>query len=320
MSSDFIALTLVPLVIAVLTALACAVLGTFLVLRRQSLLVDAISHVVLPGIVLAFLVMGHIAALPMIIGALVAALCAVALINGVHALTLLDNNAIMGTVFTAFFAFGVLLLEQSQASGVHLDVEHALYGNLENLIWLDAVGGVDALFASGAGWWDIVRTLPPALWRVSIVLIVVIIAVWGAWYWLVLSTFDADFAAAKGVPVRFVNIGLMGLTALVTVVAFSVTGAIIVIALFVCPAAAAHVLTTTMRGHMVLACVFAVLAALVGFWAAFAVPPLFGHAHAISAAGAIATVAGFILAAAVLFTIARKHIKHALQRTLAGTA
>jgi manganese/zinc/iron transport system permease protein len=140
MSSEFVQLSLVPILIGVLASIACAVLGNFLVLRRQSLIGDAVSHVVLPGIVGAFLVTGTVAAWPMLIGATVAAIIAAVLIEVVRRVGRIEPGAAMGVVFTTLFALGVLLLEQSDASSVHLDVEHALYGNLESLIWLDATG------------------------------------------------------------------------------------------------------------------------------------------------------------------------------------
>ena len=140
MGMEFVALSLPPLLIGLFAAVACALPGNFLVLRKQSLIGDAISHVVLPGIVVAFLLTGRVAAWPMMLGAAAAALVAVVLIEAIRRLGRIEAGAAMGVVFTAMFAGGVLLLEQSDTSNVHLDVEHALYGNLESLIWLDATG------------------------------------------------------------------------------------------------------------------------------------------------------------------------------------
>ncbi|MCU0854441.1 MAG: metal ABC transporter permease, partial [Rhodobacteraceae bacterium] len=130
MGAEFVMLSLPPMVIGVLAAVACALPGNFLLLRRQALIGDAISHVVLPGIVAAFLVTGAVSTWPMMIGAAVAAVVAVVLIEVVRRVGRIEPGAAMGVVFTAMFAGGVLLLEQSDTSGVHLDVEHALYGNL----------------------------------------------------------------------------------------------------------------------------------------------------------------------------------------------
>ena len=112
--------------------------GNFLILRRQALIGDAISHVVLPGVVVGFLLTGRVATWPMMLGAGGAALVSVLLIELVARFGRVEPGAAMGVVFTAMFAGGVLLLEQSDTSNVHLDVEHALYGN--------------SLFALGLGW------------------------------------------------------------------------------------------------------------------------------------------------------------------------
>ena len=128
--SEFVPLSLTPLLIGVFVAVACALPGNFLVLRRQALIGDAISHVVLPGIVVAFLLTGVIATWPMLLGAAAAAIVSVVLIEAIRRLGKIEPGAAMGVVFTTMFAGGVLLLEQSDTSSVHLDVEHALFGNL----------------------------------------------------------------------------------------------------------------------------------------------------------------------------------------------
>ncbi|NND21173.1 MAG: metal ABC transporter permease, partial [Silicimonas sp.] len=160
---EFVPLSLTPMVIGCLAAVACALPGNFLVLRRQALIGDAISHVVLPGIVVAFLLTGAIATWAMLAGAAGAALLAVAMIEGIRRFGRIEPGAAMGVTFTAMFAAGVLLLEQSDTSGVHLDVEHALYGNLESLIWLQA-SGWSSLFDPVA-----LADLPPELFRLALV-------------------------------------------------------------------------------------------------------------------------------------------------------
>ncbi|PTB84723.1 zinc ABC transporter permease, partial [Pseudidiomarina aestuarii] len=133
MGAEFVQLSLTPIVIGILGAVACALPGNFLLLRRQALIGDAISHVVLPGIVVAFLVTGTITAVPMMIGAGCAAIVAVIVIELVKRLGRVEPGAAMGLVFTTLFAAGVLLLEITDTSSVHIDVQHALLGNLESL-------------------------------------------------------------------------------------------------------------------------------------------------------------------------------------------
>ena len=172
MGSEFVPLSLPPLLIGAFAAVACALPGNFLLLRRQALIGDAISHVALPGIVVAFLITGAISTWPMMIGAAGAAVISVVLIEVIRRLGRIEPGAAMGVVFTAMFAGGVLLLEQTDTSSVHLDVEHALYGNLESLIWLDATGWGSLLDA------DALRHLPPELPRIAVTLLGVVLFLW----------------------------------------------------------------------------------------------------------------------------------------------
>ena len=124
--SDFMMFSLVPMTVAIIISMTCALLGNFLVLRRQSLISDAISHVALPGIVASFLLTGTIASTAMMLGAGVSALVTVVMIEAIRRLGRVEISAAMGVTFTSLFALGVLLLEMSQASGVHIYVQHAL--------------------------------------------------------------------------------------------------------------------------------------------------------------------------------------------------
>jgi manganese/zinc/iron transport system permease protein len=291
---DFLQLDLAPMLIGVLASLVCALPGTFLLLRRQALIGDAISHVVLPGVVLAFLVAGAVSAWPMMLGAGAAALVAVGLIEAVRRLGRIEPGAAMGVVFTAMFAAGVLILERTDTSGVHLDVEHALYGSLETLIWFDAEGWGSLLDpAALAG-------LPPQLPRLAVALLGVGLFLALAWRPLALATFDPGFAAAVGAPARLVSLGLVAATAAAAVAAFDAVGSIIVIAMFVCPPAAARLMTERLGAMLAWAAGFAILSAVLGYVAAVWGPLQLGSPHAVSVAGMIATVSGAILAVACL--------------------
>ena len=163
MITEFIQFSLTPILIGILAGISCAVPGNFLILKRQALIGDAISHVVLPGIVVAFIFTGVISTIPMLLGAAGAALVAVILIEVIKRLGKIEPGAAMGVVFTGMFALGVLILEQTDTSKVHLDVEHALMGNLESLIWLKAQGW-QSLFDL-----DVLKTLPDELFRIIFV-------------------------------------------------------------------------------------------------------------------------------------------------------
>ncbi len=112
MGADFVQFSLTPILIGTLAAIACALPGNFLILRRQALIGDAISHVVLPGIVVAFLVTGVVSAIPMLIGAATAAVLAVLLIEAIKRFGRIEPGAAMGVTFTSLFAAGVLLLAE----------------------------------------------------------------------------------------------------------------------------------------------------------------------------------------------------------------
>lgn len=298
--ADFVPFSLIPMLIGCLAAVACAVPGNFLVLRRQALIGDAISHVVLPGIVVAFLVTGTISAWPMLIGAGAAALVAVAMIEGIRRFGRIEPGAAMGVTFTTLFAAGVLLLEQSDTSGVHLDVEHALYGNLESLIWLDATGWASLLDPTA------LAGLPPELMRVAIVALAMIVLTLAFWRPLAVSTFDEGFAGTLGLPVRAIGLGLVIAAAIAAVAAFDAVGSIIVIAMFLCPPAAARMMTNRLGAQVLWSVLFAVLSAVIGFVLAGYGPLWLGFENAVSAAGMIGTVSGVILALTAIFGPARR--------------
>jgi manganese/zinc/iron transport system permease protein len=291
----YLGLTIVPMLIASLAAVSSALLGNFLVLRRQSLMGDAVSHVVLPGIVVAFVLTGSMATLPMLTGAAVAALVAAGLIELVRVYGRVEPGAAMGVVFTALFAFGIVLLEQTDTGSIHFDVEHALYGNLESLVWL-----------AGIEWAAVVdpvalADLPPQLPRLAVAFLLVLLFLFLAWRPLVISTFDPVFARAAGVPVRLVNAGLVAMVAVVAVTAFEAVGAIITIAMLICPPAAARMMTNRLTVQLGWSAAFAALSGVFGYWLAGPGVGLFVDGIAVSAAGMIATVSGMILGLAAMF-------------------
>ena len=292
---EFVPLSLTPLLIGVFAAVACALPGNFLLLRRQALIGDAISHVVLPGIVVAFLISGVIAAGPMMLGAAGAAVVAVVLIEAIRRLGRIEPGAAMGVVFTTMFAGGVLLLEQTDTSTVHLDVEHALYGNLESLIWLDATGWSSLLDA------EALSNLPVELPRMALTLVGVCVFIAVFWRALKISTFDEGFARTMGIRTNALGLGLVITAAVAAVAAFDAVGSIIVIAMFICPPAAARMMTNRLEAQIGWSVAFAVIAAVLGYVLAGYGPLWLGQQDAVSAAGMIATISGLILALAAVF-------------------
>lgn len=294
MGAEFVALSLTPILIGICVAVACALPGNFLLLRRQALIGDAISHVVLPGIVVAFLLTGVVATGPMLLGAAGAAVLAVIAIEVIRRLGRIEAGAAMGVVFTAMFAGGVLLLERSDTSSVHLDVEHALFGNLESLIWLDASGWgslLDPVALAG---------LPVELPRMALALVVIAAFMFLFWRPLALSTFDEGFARGIGVRTGPLGLALVVVSAIAAVAAFDAVGSIIVIAMFICPPAAARMMTNRLGHQVAWSAGFATLAAVSGYVLAGYGPLWVGASASVSAAGMIATVSGVILGVTAL--------------------
>ncbi len=302
LGAEFVQLSLTPIVIGILAAVACALPGNFLLLRRQALIGDAISHVVLPGIVGAFLVTGAIDAFPMMIGAGCAAIVAVILIEIIKRLGRVEPGAAMGLVFTTLFAVGVLFLEITDTSSVHIDVQHALLGNLESLIWFDADGWQSLLDPAA------LATLPPQLPRLALVLLGIVLFIALFWKELKISTFDAAFADAIGIHTRLLGFALVVATAIAAVAAFDAVGSIIVIAMFVCPPAAARLMTNQLSRQISWSVAFAVISAILGYVFAGYGPGWFGSPYAVSAAGMIATISGLILLLTCMFGPQRKRI------------
>ncbi len=294
MGAEFVALSLPPILIGICVAIACALPGNFLLLRGQALIGDAISHVVLPGIVVAFLLTGLVATVPMLLGAAGAAVVAVIAIEAVRRLGRIEAGAAMGVVFTAMFAGGVLLLEQSDTSRVHLDVEHALFGSLESLIWLDATGWASLLDA------EALAGLPVELPRMALALAVVGAFLWLFWRPLSIMSFDEGFAQGMGVRTSVLGLALVIVSAVAAVAAFDAVGSIITIAMFICPPAAARMMTNRLGAQVLWSVLFATLSAVLGYVLAGYGPLWVGAAASVSAAGMIATISGVILGVTAL--------------------
>ncbi len=293
--NDFIQLDFPSLLLGTLAALSCGLLGNFLLLRGQALMGDTISHVVLPGIVGGFLLAGSVAALPMMLGALFASLFSVSLIELIKRAGRIEAGAAMGAVFTTMFALGVVLLEQSGARGVHLDVEHALYGNLESALWLEAESFQDLLSFSK------LFSLPEDIWVLFFITLLVILFIVVFYKPLMITSFDAAHADSLGISSKWMGLGLVFMTALSAVAAFSAVGSILVIAMFICPPATARMLTDKLSTQLWISGFIAVLSGISGYFLAAFGPFWFGGQDSVSAAGMIALMAGFLQVLAMLF-------------------
>lgn len=278
-----------------LAALACGLLGNFLVLQRQSLLGDAVSHVVLPGIVLAFLLTGSTGTWPMMLGAAAASVASVVAIDLVQRAARIEPGAATAVVLTTMFALGVVLLEASGARAVHLDVQHALMGSLEGIVWLGA--------RDWSAFTDPERlaALPEPLLRLFVVTPAVALLLLLFRKELAIASFDPGHATSLGIPARAISLLLLLASAVAAVAAFDAVGAILTIAMFVCPAATARLLTDRLGRQIALSAVLAVLAGVTGYALAAWAPLVLGLERGLGAAGAIAVAAGLLQALSILF-------------------
>ena len=189
---EFLSIDLPATLVAILAATSCGLLGNFLVLRRQALIGDAISHVVLPGIVVGFILTGSMAALPMMLSAMAAALLAAGLIETIRRLGRLEAGAAMGVVFTTMFASGVVILEFVYSGNVHLNADHALYGNLEATLWIGATGW-SSLTDPAA-----LAALPQPLLTLAVVTLAIAVLIAVFFKELRIATFDPGLANSLG--------------------------------------------------------------------------------------------------------------------------
>ncbi len=291
----FLQIDLPALLVGTLAALVCALIGNFLVLTRQGMLGDAMGHVVLPGIVIAFILAGTTATWVMLAGAFAAALFSAALVEFFRRAARIEASAALGSVFTAMFALGVLLLEQSGVARTSFDVHHILFGNIETAIW-PAATDLGSLFDAKA-----LASLPPQLGRLAFGLLVVALVVMLLFKELRVVSFDPDFARTIGIAPQWIGAVIVSLAALAAVVSLSAVGVILLVAMMVCPPATARMLTDDLKTQVLLSLLFASASGILGYAIAVLLPLALGHELSLGAAGTIAVVAGLFQLAAMLF-------------------
>ena len=274
---DANALALWTVAVGVLCNTSCAILGCYLVLRRMSLLGDAISHSVLPGLALAFVLTGSISGWGMAAGAAALGVLTAFLTRVIGDLADVPEDSSMGVVFTSLFAVGVILVTRV-ASQADLDPGCVLYGLIE-FTPLDTV----PLFG---------LEVPRAFQTLGPTLAAAVVFVGLFWKELKIVSFDPALAGSMGVRVGLVHYLLMAMVAGVTVSSFEAVGSILVVAMLIVPAATAHLLTDRLAGMMLWSTAVAVLSAALGYWLA--------ARWNTSVAGMMAVVAGGLFAAAVL--------------------
>jgi manganese/zinc/iron transport system permease protein len=278
--------------IAIVVAVACALPGVFLVLRRMAMMSDAISHTVLLGIVIAFFIVQDITSPLLIFGAALTGVLTVTLVELLHRTKLVKEDAAIGLVFPALFSLAVILISR-YAGDVHLDVDAVLLGEL-------AFAPFDRLIIGGK---DIG---PISLYVMGGILLLNILFITLFYKELKLATFDAGLAAALGFSPAFIHYGLMTIVSITAVGAFDAVGSILVVALMIAPPVTAYLLTDSLPRMIGLSALIGALGAIFGFWMA--------RAFDASIAGSMATVLGIIFALAFLFAPQRGLVALARRR------
>jgi manganese/zinc/iron transport system permease protein len=272
--------------VGALCAGACALPGTYLVLRRMSMMGDAISHAVLPGLAAAFLLTGSRDSLVMLVGAGVVGVLTALLTQWIHLVGRVESSASMGVVFTVLFAIGLILIRQA-ADHVDLDPDCVLYGAIEYV-------PLDRTTLAGLN-------VPRALVSAAGIFLFNLLFVLLFYKELKISSFDPGLATTLGIRADVMHYLLMTLVAVTTVVAFESVGSILVIAMLIVPPATAHLLTERLGVMLLLGVLLAVGAAPAGHWAAITAPGALGfEGVSTSTAGMMAVVAGLLFLAALL--------------------
>lgn len=254
---------------------ACAVLGSYLILRRMSLMGDAISHAVLPGLVVAFVLTGSMGIVPMFLGAVIVGLLTTFLTQTLHQYARVPSDASMGIVFTALFALGVFLVKFF-TQGLHFDVQCVYEGALEYVPF-------------GVRIWGLPRQLLSSL----LVLIVNSVTIVLLWKELKLSSFDAELATTMGFSATALHYLLMTLVSITSVASFEAVGSILVVAMLIVPASTAYLLSDRLGVMVGLSTIIGVVAAIMGYWLAL-------H-YDTSISGMMTVAAGAMYSLAVLF-------------------
>jgi manganese/zinc/iron transport system permease protein len=284
----------------VFAASACALVGTFLILRRMAMMADAISHAILPGLVGAYFLANGPNLIVGILGASLAGVTTVILVEALQRTGRVKSDAAIGIVFPALFALGTFLISR-YFSNVHLDADAVLFGEI-------AFAPFDRLIIGGIDYGSQPMIVLGALTLLNALLI-------GLFYKeLKLATFDAGLATALGFSPVLIHYGLMTMVSVTTVGAFAAVGAILVVALMIVPAATAYLLTDRLPLMIGISVGAGITSAVIGYYSAVAFD--------VSISGMMAVSAGAMFGAAALFSpehgiVARAFRRRAQSRSFA---
>ena len=265
--------------IASVVAIACAIPGTFLVLRKMALISDAISHSILPGLVLGFFITHDLNSPLLIVMAALSGVVTVVLVEFIQKTKLVKEDTAIGLVFPVLFSIGVIMIAKN-ANDVHLDTDAILLGEL-------AFAPFDRFLVDGSD------LGPKSLWIIGTILLITIGLLFAFFKELKISTFDAGLATALGFSPIMIHYGLMSVASITIVGSFDAVGAILVVALMIAPAATAYLLTDNLKRMLGLSVIFGVFSAIAGYWLA--------HWLDASISGSMTTILGIVFLIVYLF-------------------
>ncbi len=289
------------LLIAALTAVTCSLCGLFLVLKREALVAEGLAHAVLPGIVLAFVLLRDRSSPLLIVGAAATGLLMILVVQLIRRTGVVDGDASLGVVFPALFSLGILLAN-AELADTHFHADCIIDGNL-------ALSSLDRLVIGG-------RDLGPKPFWAMLTMLTLVTAFLGFLFKeMKLMTFDSGLADTLGLRPQWIHIAWLALVSMTTVTAFETAGSVLVVALMIAPPAAAYLWTHDLRVMTLLAAVFAVISATSGFG--------LGWALDLAPNGPMASMAGLVflvsLAVAPRRGLVARSVSHdRAQRALEG--
>lgn len=258
--------------VAAVVAVACALPGVFLILRRMAMMSDAISHAILFGIVLAFFVVEDITSPFLVVGAALTGVLTVSLVEALHRTRLVKEDAAIGLVFPLLFSIGVILISR-YAGNVHLDIDAVLLGEL-------AFAPFNRFVVAGYDLGPISFYVMGGILLLNILFIILF------YKELKLASFDAGLAAAIGFSPTLIHYALMTQVSLTAVGAFDAVGSILVVALMIAPPASAYLLTDRLSRMLLISAGLGIASAIGGYWTA--------NFFDVNIAGSMASMAGML--------------------------
>lgn len=221
---------------SVMVGIICGVIGSFIILRGMALMGDAISHAILPGVAISFML-----GINYFYGAVIIGVLSAILIGLVTQNSRIKSDASIGIIFSAFFALGIILIAKAQTA---TDLTQILFGN-------------------------VLSVRPSDMWMTLVIGIIVLVCIILFYKELLITSFDPTMAKVYGLPTKLIHYLIMVLLTLVTVASLQTVGVVLVVALLITPAATAYLLTDRLSKMIFLAAFFGAFSSVCGLYFSF---------------------------------------------------